>query len=53
MYGLIGDIKKYNLNIMQNGETIYSGSSENLPDELKEMHYNTIKFDKGALTVEV
>lgn len=53
MYGIIGDIKKYNLNIIKDGEIIYKGSSDNLPEELKEVHYNTIKFDTGALTIEI
>jgi len=53
MFGIIGDIKKYNLNIIKDGETIYTGSSDNLPDDLKEVHYNSIKFDKGALTIEI
>lgn len=54
MFGIIGDIKKYNLNIIKDGEKIYSGPSEDLPEDLKDTHYNTIKFDKGAsLTIEI
>ena len=39
------ELRLLNIKIIQNGEIIYNGTTEELPEELKELEYKRIYFE--------
>jgi hypothetical protein len=53
MYVKINEFKRCKLKVYKDGTEIYSGSSEEAPDEIKDMYYNAIKLESGFVILEV
>jgi hypothetical protein len=53
MYVKINEFKRCKLKIYKDGTEIYSGSSEDAPDEIKDMYYKSIKLESGFVILEV
>lgn len=49
----IQDINLVEIEVIQNGQTIYSGEVNNAPDEIKQLLCKNTKFDSNKLVIEV
>lgn len=52
-YLTIGSIRLANIIVIYNNETIYEGSTEELPDEYKMLKYYNIDINNGMITLYV
>ncbi len=53
MYGKIKEIRRCNLEVKKDGELLYSGQSEDAPEEIKNLNYKSIKLESGIVYLEV
>ena len=49
----IKELRLLNITIKQNGNTIYQGKTEEIPEELKEQNYSKIYFKGVDIIVEI
>lgn len=53
MYIKIGDLKLLNIEVRKDGELLYQGKVEEVPQELKEINYKSANFDNGYVKIEI
>ena len=53
MYGKIGDMRRVKLNITKDGKVIFEGKSDDLPTDLQDVHYKSIKIQSGITYLEI
>lgn len=49
----IGDIRLLNITIIKDGNKIYEGKSEDLPEDLKSITYKKINFEGVDVIIEI
>lgn len=52
-YMKVKEIRLLNTKIKQQGETIFEGKAEDIPDEIKEKQYKKIYFEGVDLVIEI
>lgn len=53
MYLKIGDLKLLNIKVIKDGNTLYEGTTENAPDEIKEENYKSASFESEYVIIEL
>lgn len=49
----IKELRLLNLTVKQNGNVIYQGKTEDVPDDIKELTYNKIYFEGVDVIIEI
>ncbi len=47
------EIRLYNVRVLENGQEIYAGPAENLPEELKNRDSKDIKLENGEAVINI
>lgn len=53
MYGKIGDMRRIEIIVSKDGKQVYSGSVNDAPDEIRELHYKSIQLKSGKAYLEI
>ena len=49
----IKELRLLNIKIIKDGNTVFEGTTEEVPEELKELEYKTIIFEGVNIVVEI
>lgn len=49
----IKDIRNYDIKIYENGQEIYSGNVNDVPDDLKEKETKSVKLEQKIINIEI
>lgn len=49
----VKEIRRYNIEVYENGDLVYSGPAEDAPDKIKNKQTKSTSFEKKAIKIEI